>query len=180
MWQIDEVVGKAIFALLLFSLTSFADQIVEVGFLELRHWNGSLRLLEPDFRFAHVAVKIDGKWLHAHPARGVEYVEEAELEKVGKIGLVIRTAVPHQISAKSVSLYIGKPYDLDFSWEEGSYYCSELVAKILGISPVPMHFDPALWPEKYLQLEGNPGISPGLVYRALASPALTCAHGLIR
>lgn len=166
-------------SLLWWSLGSYAvesDEIVEVGFLELRQWNGSLRLLEPDFRFGHVAVKVNNKWLHAHPVRGVEWVERHELEKLGRIALTVSVALPTRLTWSELSSWIGRPYDTDFTWEDDRMYCSELVAKVLGIPAEPMHFDPALWPANYLALEGRPGISPGGVFRALANPARLCAE----
>ena len=97
-------------SLLWWSLGSYAvesDEIVEVGFLELRQWNGSLRLLEPDFRFGHVAVKVNNKWLHAHPVRGVEWVERHELEKLGRIALTVSVALPTRLTWSELSSWIG-------------------------------------------------------------------------
>lgn len=163
------MVGR-IFLFFLLSAPVYALYDVEVGFIELKNWDGSIRLFEPDFRFAHVAAKVGDKWLHAHPLRGVEWVEQSELEKVGRLALRVTVSVARAMSWREIEPLIGRPYDKDFSWGDEGFYCSELVAKLLHIPPEPMHFDPGLWTPPYLALEGRPGISPGGVFRALASP----------
>jgi len=140
---------------------------IKVAFLEVRDARGNLVRVEPNFPWAHMAVSMDGGWLHAHPAAGVEWVSGASLENYGRIAHVL--SVPNWFKPRLdlVDKFIGQPYDHDFSWNNQALYCSERVAKTLGIAPVPMVFDPQLWPRSYLRFNGMPGISPGLVYRRL-------------
>jgi hypothetical protein len=148
----------------------YAGEFVEIGFLELHQWDGRTRLLEPDFRYGHVALRVGERWVHAHPTHGVEWASDAELEKVGTLALKVFWRANQPLPLEKIGALLGRPYDAGYSWTDDKIYCSELVAKILGIAPQPMHFDPALWPAAYLKLEGQPGLSPGGLYRALASP----------
>ncbi len=143
------------------SSVSFAQ--VEVGFLELHHWNGEIWYLEPGFPYAHLAIRYRGKWLHAHPVRGVELIDSKALSAVGDLKKVLTANLP-DVSQETVSSYLGLSYDSEFSWSNEKIYCAELVAKILRIPPSPMHFDPLLWPESYLKYEGRPGSSPQKIY----------------
>lgn len=158
-----------------FSIVLAAEAIQEainfeaVVFLELRRWDGSLRKLEPDFDYGHVALQSGKRYLHAHPLRGVEWVEKDALEKVGKIALSVLFHPPRSVSADKISSWVGLSYDSDYSWESDRFYCSELVAKALGISPIKMHFDLSLWPASFQKLEGQQGISPGGVYLSLGT-----------
>ena len=142
-------------------------ETLKVAFLEVRDARGNLVRVEPNFPWAHMAVSIDGGWLHAHPSTGVEWVSGSKLENYGRIAHVI--TVPNWFKPRLdlVDGFIGQAYDQEFSWNNQALYCSELVAKTLGIAPVPMVFDPQLWPRSYLRFNGMPGISPGLVYRRL-------------
>ncbi len=139
----------------------------KVAFLEVRNGRGQLVQLEPRFPYAHMAISIDDEWLHAHPASGVELVSEKALSRYGRITEVIEVPEDFEFHQELVDIFIGQPYDKEFSWNNQSLYCSELVAKMLGIAPVPMIFDPQFWPQDYLRLNGKPGISPGLVYRKI-------------
>ena len=149
------------------AITAPRTETLKVAFLEVRDARGNLVRVEPNFPWAHMAVSIDGGWLHAHPAAGVEWVSGAKLENYGRIAHVI--TVPNWFKPRLdlVDGFIGQGYDQEFSWNNQALYCSELVAKTLGIAPVPMVFDPQLWPRSYLRFNGLPGISPGLVYRRL-------------
>ena len=149
------------------AITAPRTETLKVAFLEVRDARGNLVRVEPNFPWAHMAVSIDGGWLHAHPATGVEWVSGTNLEKYGRIAHVISVPKWFKPRLDLVDGFIGQPYDHGFSWNNQALYCSELVAKTLGIAPVPMVFDPQLWPRSYLRFNGLPGISPGLVYRRL-------------
>lgn len=136
----------------------------QVAFLELRNYRGDLILLEPRFPWAHMAISWQGGWLHAHPAKGVEWVSTEELERYGRIAYSATVDKKHRFDDDLAVSALGKPYDHQFSWSDRAYYCSELVAKILGIKPIPMVFDPTYWPPQYQHLNGLPGISPRLVF----------------
>ncbi len=142
---------------ILFASQAYAD--TKIAFLELRTYDGKILQLEPNGRFAHVAISYGDKWLHAHPLRGVELVNLSILEKVGKIKAVVSVSV-NSLSDNAVKRFLGKPYDSQFSWTDEGIYCSELIAKLLGIAPKPMRFRGPYWPAEYRKREGEPGISP--------------------
>ena len=144
-----------------------SSDTIKVAFLEVRDTRGNLTRLEPNFPWAHMAISVDNGWLHAHPATGVEWTSTAKLEQFGRIAHIMPVPNWFKPHMELVDGFIGHPYDRDFSWDDNSFYCSELVAKILGFAPVPMVFDPQFWPASYLRFNGKPGISPGLVYRRL-------------
>lgn len=146
---------------------SASGESIAVAFLELRNYRGDLVRLEPRFPWAHMAVSWRGGWLHAHPAKGVEWVSMEELERYGRVAHVTSVVGQLALDDQLATSALGKPYDHQFSWTDQAYYCSELVAKLLGIKPVPMVFDPAFWPPTYQHLNGMPGISPRLVFLKL-------------
>ena len=144
-----------------------AHASVQVAFLEFYTPEGKLVQLEPGGRFAHVAISYRGGWLHSHPFRGVEVITTEGLSRMGKITSVVNLPQLKEIPETTAARFLGRPYDAEFSWSDEKVYCSELIAKIFGLTPEPMHFDPKLWPEKYRKLEGLPGLSPDKVYRRL-------------
>ena len=146
---------------------SLAKADVKVAFIEFYTPDGRLIQLEPNGRFAHIAISYREGWLHAHPYRGVEWISTENLAKMGKIADVVDLAVAPAVDDETAQRFLGKAYDADFSWSDDKIYCSELVAKILRLSPEPMHFDPKLWPEKYWKFEGLPGLSPDKIYNRL-------------
>ena len=148
----------------IFLLSSLA--FGRVAFLETRDSNGKLQQFEEDFTYTHVAIEVENRWLHAYPKRGVELITLEELQKIGTVAEYL------EVPAGAFTLgeekrFLGKPYDAQFSWGDEAIYCSELVGKILGIEPVPMHFPLKFWPPSYQEWEGDPGVSPGVVYRWL-------------
>ena len=169
------VLFSAFFLTLSFLGAAFAaprKESVQVAFFEVRDARGNPVHLEPKFPWAHMAISIDGAWLHAHPATGVEWVSGANLENYGRIAHTMNVPKWFKLRLDLVDEFLGRPYDGAFSWDDRALYCSELVAKLLGIAPVPMVFDPQFWPRDYLRFNGLPGISPGLVYRRLIQEGL--------
>jgi len=140
---------------------------VDIAFVELRTPAGRIVQLEKDGRFAHVAISFQGNWLHAYPRHGVEIISRADLEKIGAVRAIVTVPELAPLSPDQVDKYLGKPYDPQFSWQDDKIYCSELVAKLLGIAPRPMVFDPELWPKNYQYLDGQPGQSPDEIFRLL-------------
>lgn len=156
-------------SLIILALTfaGWAFSSVEVVFIEVRNAKGDLVVLEPGFPYAHVGVFSGGKTLHSHPKTGVAWANLNEMENIGNVKESFTVDIAGDLEQK-VQNWIGKPYDLSFSWDDDKFYCSELVAKILGIPPEPMHFDSSLWPPSFSELEGKPGISPGKIYRKIS------------
>lgn len=158
------------FVLLVFPSTLLAQ--AKVAFLESRDRKGHLVQLEAGGRFSHVAISYKGKWLHSHPFRGVEIVSSEELQKMGHIAEVVSLAETPELSAEQLKNFLGKPYDKDFSWQDDErFYCSELIAKILGLPPEPMKFSAAAWPVRFQKLRGQPGVSPDGLYRKVKTKA---------
>ena len=140
---------------------------VNVAFLELRTYDGKVVQLEPNGQFAHMAISYHGNWLHSHPYRGVEIISQEELEKIGNIKAIVAIPEIDSLNESLVDNYLGKPYDSSFSWSDDKIYCSELIAKILKINPLPMKFESKFWPEKFHKLKGKFGISPDDIFKYL-------------
>lgn len=147
-------------------LSALGFSKVDVVFLEIKNEKGETIFLEPDFPYAHVGISWQGKILHSHPKTGVEWSDFYKFDQFGEIQETY-SAEPAEGMMESIDQWVGRPYDSHFSWDDDKLYCSELVAKILGISPEPMHFDPHFWPPGFSELEGKPGISPGKIYRKI-------------
>ena len=139
----------------------------EVAWLEFRTPQGQIVQLEPDFFYAHVAIKVDHRWLHANPRSGVEIISTEKLEKLGKIKEVLVSFQDEFDFSSDGSSFLNKPFDHEYSWSDDKIYCAELVAKMLKISPSPMHFDEQFWPPFFQKYEGLPGASPAKLYREL-------------
>lgn len=141
---------------------------VKIAFIEIIKPDCSTLYLEPNFKYAHVAISIkEGGWLNAHPRHGVQYTETLEELDFPKIKFII-IDLPYKKAPQfqHIKHLIGKPYDQHFNWSNNeAFYCSELVAKLLRIKPQPMIFDPKLWPESYWHLNGLPGLSPSLLFK---------------
>lgn len=142
---------------------------VSVAFIEMRDAQGHLVQLEPDGRFAHVAISYHGDWLQALPYWGVQLVTTEQLKKVGTIAEIVTLQAGPEPSSQYVDSVLGKPYDYEYTWSDDAFYCSKLVAKILNIPPRPMTFDPHLWPPQFQKYNGRPGMSPDTLYRILSS-----------
>lgn len=157
---------KVILSLVLFA-SSFCFASVEVAFIELKNYQGQVVQLEPNGQFAHIAISYQGVWLHSHPIRGVELTTEHMLQKMGTIKQVITVPNLAALDEAQVEKFIGKPYDGNYSWDDEKIYCSELIAKLLGIKPQPMKFDPSLWPASFQKMKGQLGISPDDIFKIL-------------
>lgn len=144
-----------------------AHAAVLVAFIELRRTDGTLIQLEPGGRFAHIALSFNGRWLHAHPQRGTEVVDDQGLAQVGRVAEIINVTDRPEPSEAVVQNIVGKPYDREYSWNDDRLYCSELVAKILGLKPEPMKFDSSLWAREFSKYRGQLGLSPDDIFRLL-------------
>jgi len=138
-----------------------------VAFIEIRDRHGNIHQLEPGGRFSHIAISYKGRWLHAHPYRGVELVDSADLEKIGALTQVSLPEYP-ELTSDMLKTYLHKPYGSEFSWSDETYYCSKLVGKILGMNPEPMSFDAEVW--KKTNLRGDVGLSPDDIYQKIRGP----------
>lgn len=147
------------------SAQSFAR--ARVAWMTLIKPDGSVVQFEPDFLYAHIAIEIQGRWLHASPRKGVVIESRFELEKLGSIQEIWESGIEDPKYHLRVPKYLGKPFDYEFNWSDEKMYCAELLAKLLNIPAQPMHFDPKLWPAPYLKYEGLPGSSPKNLYTAL-------------
>lgn len=168
-----------ILLLVFFSFVVHAE--VKVAFLEIKRPDGRLLQLETNGRFSHVAISYHGKWLHSDPTSGVTILSTKELERIGTVKEILVLEEVGELSSEKVNSLVGKPYDRNFNWkDETSFYCSELVAKILGVQPEPMAFASPLWPAKYKVLRGSLGLSPDDLHRILKKKirAKTCAKTL--
>jgi hypothetical protein len=162
---------KRVFGFLLgFCAWSVTAQPLEVVFLEVTNSQGEIVYLEPHFPYAHVVLKIENRFFHSHPQSGVAWVSSGDLERYGNPKEFFDLGNKPWTDAVLVEV-VGKPYDSHFSWSDERFYCSELVAKVLGIQPEPMHFDPQIWPPSFQNLEGLPGMSPGKIYEKLKAGA---------
>lgn len=147
------------------SVSIFAAKIeTRIAWIELKDKAGDVIQLETDFYYAHVAIQIGTQWLHANPRRGVEMVEQAEVEKLGPIKEIWSSHEEDESYLSRVPFFIGREFDSEFSWSDDKVYCAELVAKLLSFNPSPMHFDEKFWDPWFQKYEGLPGSSPSKLY----------------
>lgn len=160
------ILQKAVFfsALLFASIIYCSEHETRIAWIEMRDLKGQVIQLEPDFLYAHVALQVGEKWLHAHPKRGVEVSDLAELVKIGSIKEVWASNKEDDSYLDHVSFFVGREFDSEFSWSDEKIYCAELIAKLLSIAPSPMHFDEKFWDPWFKKYEGLPGSSPSKLY----------------
>nr|BDT27430.1 YiiX/YebB-like N1pC/P60 family cysteine hydrolase [Bacteriovorax sp. HI3] len=156
------------YILLQFLIPIYCFASVDIAFVEVRTHDGQLVQLEENGRFAHVAISYKGKWLHSRPYYGVELITEEKLRKIGELTIVTNTN-KNELEESELHKFLGKPYDNHFSWGDESYYCSELVAKILEIEPRPMKYNSSVWSNKYKKSRGQLGISPDDLFNKITS-----------
>jgi hypothetical protein len=149
----------------LFSSAGFSK--TRVGWMELNTQNGKPIQLEPGFYYAHMAIQVGNRWLHANPRSGVEIVSVEQLERVGKIKEILQSQEGQDEFTDQVPFFLNRPFDNEYSWSDEKIYCAELVAKLLGVAPSPMHFDDNFWPSWFQKYEGLPGSSPSKLYKEL-------------
>lgn len=157
-----------------------ASALTEIAFIEMYHSDGQPIQLEPNGKFAHIAISYQGLWMHAHPRLGVVLQNSKELESLGKIKAVMKIHENKPVDMAFLQESLGKAYDRGFAWDDQKIYCSELVGKALGIPPKPMYFDPKLWPPNYQKLNGLPGLSPDDIYYWLNGSYFLAAHAVPR
>jgi hypothetical protein len=160
------------FILLISLWVSTSQARVSVAFFELRDQAGKLIQLEPGGRFGHVAIEVDGGWLHADIYRGSEWV--SSWKKMGWIDtdknhvVVLSDDGLEDIHFVRIQSLVGLPYDPGFRWDDlSSTYCSKLIAQILDVPPSPMDFSAEYWKDKRDLPVGQPGVSPDGLYREL-------------
>lgn len=154
--------------ILVFLLSFSVNAKVQVAFIEMKDYYGNVIELEPGGRFAHSAISYKGQWLQAHPYWGVELVSIEKIRKMGEIKEIIEVTNLEELDEAKVKELLGKSFDHDYLWDDEKIYCSELIAKLLGLAPKPMVFSET-WPAAYQAKNGLPGLSPDGVYQILSS-----------
>lgn len=152
--------------LVLFFMNNFGFAQSQLAFIKMYDSHGRLIQYEPNSQYAHTALQIGSMWLESYPPHGVQLISWEELRERGVIDQVI--TLDRLVTYEEIAGYLGLGFDFDYDWQNETYYCSELLAKILGVPPEPMEFNKKVWPKHYWKLEGLPGISPDKLYRALA------------
>lgn len=140
-----------------------------VAWLELKDKSGTPVQLEPDFYYAHVAIAVGNRWLHAHPNRGVELIDRKTLNAFGEVQEILASEDENEEYLNQIQKFLGKPFDSEFDWSDEKIYCAELIAKLLKVEPTAMHFDNKYWNPWYQKYEGKPGSSPLKLYEELKS-----------
>lgn len=138
-----------------------------VAFLELPGPDGRRMELEPGNRFAHTALAYNGRWLEADPWAGVTLVPFATLQKMALSITILEHPEGPEVDPARVREWMHRPFDPDYTWDNDKLYCTELIAKLLGVAPHPMRFDAPHWPPAWRARAGQPGISPDLLYTDL-------------
>lgn len=153
--------------ILIFLVSLSVQAKVQVAFIQMRDYYGNIVQLEPGGRFAHSAISYKGKWLQAHPYWGVQHVTFDKVQKMGEVLEILEVPGLEELDEAKVAALLGKPFDHGYIWDDEKIYCSELIAKLLDLKPVPMVFSET-WPAEYQALNGLPGLSPDGVYRNLS------------
>ncbi|MBN23157.1 MAG: hypothetical protein CL678_17865 [Bdellovibrionaceae bacterium] len=120
----------------------------------------------PNEPFYHLAIETEKGWLHSAPYYGV--VEVKEVLPRGEVGAILVNKTRGPLTTEEVDPWRGRHYDPYFNWTTEAVYCSEMIAKIMNLSPYPMDFSAPFWdgrPER--KFHGRLGISPTGVFQKL-------------
>lgn len=147
----------------------FAEATIDVAFFRFRDARGQLVQLEPGGEFAHIAIRVGSRWLHARPYAGVELVDD--LRTIGSDWVVLVDDRAKQIAQSDIQKYLGLSYDSTFDWSDpDSSYCSKLVANILAIEPTAALFEAEHWRKRGIPTKADAvGISPDEIFHILRS-----------
>jgi len=141
---------------------------VTIAFFEKFDAKGKRIELEKGGRFFHLAILYKDKWLHADSFYGVSLEDQLPTQKYGKVTTLLH-AQDLEVSETWLQEFLGKPYDSTYTWGDDKMYCSELIAKLLHIPPVPMKFDGEYWEGRNSLPWGELGASPDYVFQYLSS-----------
>jgi hypothetical protein len=143
-------------------LANFASAEIRVAFF--RFPPGQVSKHE---RYYHVAIFFEGQWLHADAWWGVQLVPTLE-EMESSAYVILSDPRSPPLTSDAVANVLGKKFDFEMDWSDNErLYCSELVAKLLGIPPTPMDFVSSQWPKGLQKTPGALGISPDEIYEEL-------------
>ncbi len=159
-------------------LSSAASEArIEVAFLEAWTRSGKKVELEKGDRFAHVAIRYEGLWLHSAPANGTEIVAEFHVFYQTMITEILSDEEAADLTEEQVNALLGHPYDFKFRWSDDyGTYCSKLIGKLLSVTPVPMKFDGSYFEGIKNLPRGEPGLSPDGLHRELLRRGFVKLH----
>lgn len=166
------------FLLLILGSASHIAAAVQVAFIEA-YKDGKMIQLEPGGRFYHVAIRVGNKWVHAHPHKGVDEVDDLEL--YGHRFYYLNHDLIPEPSREWVKARVGMPFDRTYSWDHPTaMYCTRLIAEYFEVPPRKgMAFRGGHWkiPENVsrgeLNSRGREGLSPDQLYSELVQRGFT-------
>lgn len=121
---------------------------------------GKLIQFSAEGQYTHVAIEFNEKWIHADPYYGVVVIDHLSEVSIKEYQVDLLEHPEDLIPTNLIEKYIGLPYDHNFTWSDDAIYCSELIAKLLGLKPRPMKFNTEIWNNDYTSKRGLPGLSP--------------------
>lgn len=160
---------KFLFLVFLSVYPRFGQAAVTVLFIENSHFVGNPDLeWEPGSKFYHVAISYKDKWLHVHPYYGVQLADLDEALGMGTGGQFVILFQRPSLTDAEVKPFLGLKFDRNFEWRDSeTVYCSELVGKLLNISPLPMKFESPAWQKLGVSNIGQLGLSPDDLFAIL-------------
>lgn len=151
-----------IFAALFYGPLALSREIAFFQWLDAR---GKVIQLEPGGNFAHVAIRFQDRWLHAHPQGGVQLTPQQDLGRFGRLVVIASNPKVPDPTLAQVYAELYKKFDKSFDWDNPvGTYCSKLVAQFLGMKPTPMDFAAPYW-NGHRPAHAGLGVSPDAVFR---------------
>ncbi len=157
---------KVLFCILIFGLYNTLLADVKVAFIEARNlWRTTIEY-EPQGRFFHTAISVGDQWLHAHPRKGVELIDD--LTEFGPYKEILRTDQYEEPNENFLRRHLNLPFNLFTSWNHDlSTYCSKIIGKFFNIKPEIMRFESPGWKNIPNLPRGELGLSPDDLYKKL-------------
>ncbi|MEZ4813876.1 MAG: hypothetical protein R3A80_01550 [Bdellovibrionota bacterium] len=150
----------------LLALYAFQIKAIDIAFFVRTQANGQIEVYEEGTLYSHVAIRVGDQWLEARPWYGVHLTNDTS--SMGVITEILSDPSIPEPNDAFLEKVLGKKYFLFADWDDPEIYnCTKLVAKLLGIEPNPMNFDPMLWGNRFQEYLGKPGLSVGELYTEL-------------
>ncbi len=121
----------------------------------------------PGGQFYHTALSYNGSWIHAHPFRGVELIND--IESVFGEAVYITHPTLNEPSQLEIEKMLSQKFDLTSPWKSDySTYCSKLIGRHFNLKPSIMLFASPAWDAFRDRLPvGQLGMSPDEVFTKL-------------
>lgn len=147
---------------LFITLNALTTQAAEVAFIMSYTPSGKPIIYEG--QFSHVAIKVQDRWLHAHPYHKIHLADDIEF--FGPETIVLENPDYPEPSEDYVKEQLKKSFNIFARWNHPNQtYCSKLVGQYFNVPPTRMFYSAEEWRGTLArQHVGQYGLSPNDIF----------------